>query len=123
LSVSASVHVVSEPLKILEAHKKGSNMQLFWSMDFANVTVETTTSLDPQAIWSSVAGTPAILEDRYAMTFLETATPSLFYRLTLPLTNSSPAPIAKVAKFSSTYAADVFCGPINPHRNRKIAPK
>jgi hypothetical protein len=121
-SVSASVHVTSEPLKILEARNLGSgNVQLFWPMDFANVTVETTTSLGPPATWSSVEGTPTILEGRYAMTIPETSNPSLFYRLTIPLTNSSVAPIVRTAKFSSTYAADVFCGPMSPHRNRKIA--
>ena len=123
-SVSASVHVTSEPLKILEARNMGSgSVQLFWSMDFANVTVETTTSLGPTAIWSPVAGTPTILQGRYAMTISETSNPSLFYRLTVPLTNSSPAPIVRTAKFSSTYVSDAFCGPMSPHRNRKIAPE
>src|ERR1051326_1433584 len=120
-SVSASLHLTSEPLKILEARKEGSDVQLFWSMDFANVTVETTTSLGPTATWSPVAGTPAIQQGRYAMTISETSDPSFFYRLTVPLTTSSTAPIARMAKFSSTYVTDVFCGPMSPHRNRKIA--
>jgi hypothetical protein len=123
-SVSASVHVTSEPLKILDTRNTGSgSVQLFWSMDFANVTVETTTSLGSTAIWSPVAGAPTIQEGRYAMTIPETSDPSFFYRLTVPLTNSSSAPIVRTAKFSTTYTADVFCGPMSPHRNRKIAPE
>jgi hypothetical protein len=86
-------------------------------MDFANATVETTSSLGPQAIWSPVAGDPAILQGRYTITISATANPSLFCRLKLQLTNGSTAPMVRTAKFSSAYTADVFCGPMSPHRN------
>ena len=122
-SVSASVHVTSEPLKILETRKAGSNVQLFWSLDFASATVETTASLGPQAIWSPVAGTPTMVQGRYTMTISATSNPSLFCRLKLQLTNGSVAPIVSMAKSSSTYAPDPFCGPMSPHRNGKIAPE
>jgi hypothetical protein len=124
-SVSASVHVTSEPLKILEARKTGSNVQLFWSMDFANAAVETTASLGPPAMWSPVAGDPTILEGRYTMTIPATSNPSIFYRLNVQLTNDSAAPIVtmRVAKSSSKYAPDPFCGPGRPQSERKVAPQ
>ena len=81
-SVSATVHVLPEPLKILEARKTGSgNVQLFWSLNFADATVQTTASLRPPITWISQAGTPTIQQGRYTMTLSATSNPS-FFRIT-----------------------------------------
>ena len=83
-SVSANVHVLPEPLKILETRRTGSrNVQLFWSLNFANATVQTTASIRPPIIWNSQAGTPAIQQGRYTLTLTATSNPS-FFRLTSP---------------------------------------
>jgi hypothetical protein len=121
-SVSASVHVTSEPLKILEARKTGSNVQLFWSMDFANATVQTTASLRTSATWSSPSGTPTILQGRYTITIPATSNPTLFYRLKVQLTNgSAPSMLTiPVTKSISAYASDPFCGPTRAASERKV---
>jgi hypothetical protein len=122
-SVSASVHVTSEPLKILEARKIGSgSVQLFWSMDFANATVQTTASLRPPVTWSPQSGAPTILQGRYTVTIPATSNPSLFYRLTVQLTNGSAASMLTipVTKSLSAYAPDPFCGPNRPQSERKV---
>lgn len=123
-SVSASVHLTSEPLKILATRKEGGSVQLSWSMDFANATVESTTSLGPTATWSPIEAAPTIQDGRYTITMPEIPNPAFFYRLSVQLTNSIEAPVVRTAKFSSTYVSDnVFCGPMSPHLNRKIAPE
>jgi hypothetical protein len=77
-SVSATVHVVAEPLRILETRRTGSNIQLFWPLSFANVKVQTTASLRPPTTWSSQAGTPTIQGGRYTMTVSATSNPTFF---------------------------------------------
>lgn len=83
-SVSATVHVVPEPLKVLEARSTGSgSLQLFWSLDFANVTVQATDSLSPPGTWSPLPGTPTIEQGRYKLTVSAASNPA-FFRLNAP---------------------------------------
>jgi hypothetical protein len=83
-SVSSMVHVLPEPLKILETRKTGSgSVQLFWSMNFAHATVQTTASLNPSTTWTSQSGTPTIQQGRYTMTVPVTSS-STFFRLSSP---------------------------------------
>jgi hypothetical protein len=83
-SVSANVHVLPEPLKILETRRTGSrNVQLFWSLNFANAVVQTAASLRPPITWNSQAGTPTIQQGRYTLTLTATSNPT-FFRLTSP---------------------------------------
>jgi len=77
-SVSAMVHVLPESLKILEARKTGSGIQFFWSLNFADATVQTTASLLPQTTWVSQPGTPAIQGGRYTLTVPVTSNPTFF---------------------------------------------
>jgi hypothetical protein len=77
-SVSAMVHVLAEPLKILETRKTGSSVQFFWSLNFANATVQTTASLRPPTTWISQSGTPTIQQGRYTMTVPATSNPTFF---------------------------------------------
>jgi hypothetical protein len=77
-SVSTMVHVLPEPLKVLEARKTGSGIQLFWSLNFADATVQTTASLKPSISWVSQPGTPTIQQGRYTMTVPVTSSPTFF---------------------------------------------
>jgi galactose oxidase len=78
-SVSTMVHVLPEPLKILEARKTGSgSIQFFWSLSFANATVQTTASLRPPTTWVSQPGTPTIQGGRYTLTVPATSNPTFF---------------------------------------------
>jgi hypothetical protein len=77
-SVSAMVHVLPEPLRILETRKTGSSVQLFWSLNFANATVQTTASLRAPTMWNSQSGTPTIQGGRYTMTVPTTSNPTFF---------------------------------------------
>jgi hypothetical protein len=79
----------------------GGNVQLFWSMDFANATVETSASLGPPAMWSPVAGAPTIQEGRYTMTIPAASNPSIFYRLKVPLTYDSTAPMVTTMRVAN----------------------
>jgi hypothetical protein len=80
-SVSTMVHVLSEPLKILETRRTGNrSIQLFWSMSFADATVQTTSSLRPPTTWVPVSGTPTIQQGRYTMTLSATSN-AAFFRL------------------------------------------
>ena len=83
-SVSTMVHVVSEPLKILDTRSTGSgSIQLSWSLDYADVTVQSTSSLSPLETWVSQPGTPAIEAGRYTITLPVTSNPT-FFRLASP---------------------------------------
>jgi hypothetical protein len=83
-SVSAMVHVVPEPLKILETRRTGSgSVQLFWSMSFADATVQTTASLQPPTTWVPVSGTPTNQQGRYTLTLRASSSPA-FFRLSSP---------------------------------------
>jgi hypothetical protein len=78
-SVSAMVHVLPESLTILEARKTGNNsVQLFWSLDFADVAVQTTASLRSPIKWTTQSGTPTIQQGRYTMTVPVTSSPTFF---------------------------------------------
>ena len=82
-SVSATVHVLPEPLKILEARSGNGTIQLFWSLNFANASVQTTPSLGQPGAWVSQPGTPTNQQGRYAMTLSVTSNPA-FFRLSSP---------------------------------------
>jgi hypothetical protein len=83
-SVSASVHVLPEPLKILEARRAGSGyIQLFWSLNFADATVQTSDSLIPPGTWTSQPGSPTTQQGRYTITVPATSNPT-FFRLSSP---------------------------------------
>jgi hypothetical protein len=77
-SVSAMVHVLPEPLKILETRKTGSSVQLFWSLNFANPTVQTTASLRPPVTWSPQPGIATNQQGRYTITLSATSNPTFF---------------------------------------------
>jgi hypothetical protein len=77
-SVSTMVHVLPESLRILEARKTGNSIQFFWSLNFANVTVQTTSSLRPPITWSPQPGTPTIQGGRYTLTLSAASNPTFF---------------------------------------------
>jgi hypothetical protein len=78
-SVSAMVHVLAESLKVLEARKTGNgSIQLFWSLNFADVKVQTTSSLRSPTTWSTQPGTPTIQNGRYTLTLSAPSNPTFF---------------------------------------------
>ena len=83
-SVSATVQVLPSPLTILDVRLTASNdMNLFWALNFSNVTVEATDSLRPSSIWTPQAVVPTIENNRYKVTLPATNNAS-FFRLSSP---------------------------------------
>ena len=86
-SVSATVQVLPkslEPLKILDIRLTGSNIvNLFWALNFSNVTVEATDSLLPSRIWTPQSVVPTIQDNRYSVTLPATSS-ATFFRLSSP---------------------------------------
>jgi hypothetical protein len=82
-SVSTMVHVLGEPLQILETRRTGNSLQFFWSMNFAHATLQTASSLRPPVTWTSQPGTPTIQEGRYTLILSATTSPT-FFRLNSP---------------------------------------
>ncbi|PWU14739.1 MAG: hypothetical protein C5B50_16590 [Verrucomicrobia bacterium] len=82
-SVSASVQVLPAapgPLRILDAHLSGGSMQLSWSFDFPNVTVQTSGSLGSGETWVPVSAISTIQQGRFAITVPATSA-AAFFRL------------------------------------------